>query len=197
MEQFTKSFTSFVVKEVDGNPRRFKGTATTAKPDRVNDVLLPAGAVYELPIPLLMQHKLIDSVGLVISASVTNTGIEVEFEIPEIVEEGELKKIVDKAFQSIKYGLVKGLSVGFLPDWSEVEYREDGGLLFKKWEWYELSLVTVPCNRDGEVKAVHKAFENSGCKKEKPVVKSMHKVVDLGTVLPKTDKKTATIVVKL
>lgn len=194
MEHFTKSFTSFKVKEVDGNPRRFKGTATTAKPDRVNDVLLPSGAVFELPIPLLMQHKLIDSVGLVISALVTDLGIEVEFEIPEIEEEGELKKIVDKAFQSIKYGLVKGLSVGFLPDWSEVDYREDGGLLFKKWEWYELSLVTVPCNRDGEVKALHKAFENSGCKKQMPVVKSTHKVVDLGQSEPKSAK---TVVVKL
>lgn len=180
MEHFYKSFGAFVVKEVDGNPRKFKGTATTANPDRVNDVLLPAGAMFELPLPLLMQHKLIDPVGLVTRAVVTNTGIEVEFEIPEITEDGELKKIVDKAFQSIKYNLVKGLSVGFLPDWSEVEYREDGGLLFKKWEWYELSLVTVPCNRDGEVKSLHDAYEKSGCKKSLPKVKSGHITVSLG-----------------
>lgn len=180
MEYLYKSFGDFKVKSLDENPRKFKGVASTVSPDRANDVLLPSGASYDLPIPLLMQHKLVDPVGLVLSVSVTPTTIEVEFELPEIEEEGDLKKIVDKAYQSLKYKLIKGLSVGFIPDWNEIEYRDDGGILFKKWEWYELSLVTVPCNRDGEVKSIMDAYEKSGCKKAIPELKSKHKVISLG-----------------
>ncbi|SPJ21991.1 hypothetical protein PFCIP103579_3135 [Prolinoborus fasciculus] len=33
-----------------------------------------------------------------------------------------------------------------------------GGIQFNSWEWYELSLVTIPCNRESETE-FSKAFE--------------------------------------
>ena len=84
--------------------------------------------------------------------------IEIEFTFPEIKEEGNLKARVEEAFQTLKYGLAKGLSIGFMADWKDVEQLEGGGFKFNKWHWYETSLVTIPCNKDAAVD-YSKSFE--------------------------------------
>lgn len=53
---------------------------------------------------------------------------------------------------------MKGLSVGFLPNWDKAEMIKGGGIQFDEWEWYELSLVTIPDNRDSGTD-FRKAFE--------------------------------------
>jgi uncharacterized protein len=153
-----KSFGAFEIKSFDEEKRTFKGIASTPNQDRAKDIMVPEGAEYEIPMPLLFHHKMTSPVGHVIQAKITDQGIEVEIEIPEIKEDGDLKREVDKAYQSLKYGLVKGLSVGFIPDWDQAEYLKNGGIRFNKWEWYELSLVTIPCNRDSGTD-FKKAFE--------------------------------------
>lgn len=153
-----KSFGSFQIKSFDEEKRTFKGVASTPNQDRAKDIMVPEGAEYEIPMPLLFHHKMTSPVGQVIWAKVTEEGIEVEIHIPEIKEEGDLKREVDKAYQSLKYELVKGLSVGFLPDWDQAEYLKNGGIRFNKWEWYELSLVAIPCNRESGTD-FKKAFE--------------------------------------
>ena len=158
MSALHKSFGSFEIKSVDEEKRTFKGVASTPNQDRVKDIMVPDGAEYDLPMPLLFHHNLKAPVGQVTYAKVTDEGIEVEIHIPEIKEEGSLKTRVDEAYQSLKYDLVKGLSVGFLPDWESAEYLKNGGIRFNKWEWYELSLVTIPCNRDSGTD-FKKAFE--------------------------------------
>lgn len=145
-----KALGVFEVKEINEEKRTFRGVASTPKQDRVKDIMVPSGAKFVLPMPLLFHHDLTKPVGQVTSATVTDTGIEVEIHIPEIKEDGELKREVDKAYQSLKYNLVKGLSVGFLPNWDTAEMLDGGGIQFGEWEWYELSLVTVPCNRESE-----------------------------------------------
>lgn len=158
MSALQKSFGSFEIKAFNEEKRTFTGVASTPNQDRVKDIMVPDGAEYQLPMPLLFHHEMKKPIGQVLSAKVTEQGIEVEIQIPEIVEEGKLKERVDEAYQSLKYDLVKGLSVGFIPDWSEAEYLQNGGIRFKKWEWYELSLVTIPCNRDSGTD-FSKAFE--------------------------------------
>lgn len=145
-----KALGAFIVKELNEEKRTFRGIASTPSQDRVKDIMVPSGAKYVLPIPLLFHHDPTKPIGQVISASITDEGIEVEIHIPEIAEDGELKREVDKAYQSLKYGLVKGLSVGFLPNWDAAEMIDGGGIKFSDWEWYELSLVTIPCNRESE-----------------------------------------------
>lgn len=147
-----KSFGLFEIKELNEEKRTFKGTASTINPDRSKDIMVPGGATFALPLPLLFHHDKKSAIGHVTAAKVTDKGIEVELHIPQIEEEGALKQRVDEAFQSLKYGLVKGLSVGFVPDWEKIEFLKSGGLKFEAWEWVELSLVTIPDNRESGVK---------------------------------------------
>ncbi|MEG8265817.1 hypothetical protein MKS78_18775 [Acinetobacter baumannii] len=113
MPALQKSFGSFEIKSTNEEKRTFKGIASTPNADRAKDIMVPSGAKFELPMPLLFHHEHSAPIGQVIDAKVTDKGIEVEIHIPEIIEEGNLKARVDEAYQSLKYGLVKGLSVGF------------------------------------------------------------------------------------
>lgn len=158
MTALHKSFGSFEIKAVDEEKRTFKGVASTPNQDRAKDIMVPTGAKFTLPMPLLFHHDMRQPIGHVTEAKVTDKGIEVTLHIPEIKEEGNLKARVDEAYQSLKYGLVKGLSVGFLPEWDMAIMLKGGGIQFDEWEWYELSLVTIPCNRESETD-FKKAFE--------------------------------------
>lgn len=158
MSALHKSFGSFEIKSVDEEKRTFKGIASTPNQDRSKDIMVPNGAKFKLPMPLLFHHDMRQPIGHVTDAKVTSKGIEVELHIPEIKEVGRLKDRVDEAYQSLKYDLVKGLSVGFLPNWDKAEMIKGGGIQFDEWEWYELSLVTIPDNRDSGTEFT-KAFE--------------------------------------
>lgn len=145
----TKSFELLETKQEDG--RKFKGIASSPNIDRAKDILLSEGAKFKLPIPLLFHHDSKTPIGHVTAANVTSKGIDVEFEIADVQEDGTLKSRTDEAYHSLKYKLINGLSVGFIPDWGNAKENEHGGVTFKSWEWYELSLVTTPCNPDAEV----------------------------------------------
>ncbi|EEY94042.1 caudovirus prohead protease [Acinetobacter junii SH205] len=158
MTALHKSFGSFEIKAVDEEKRTFKGVASTPNQDRSKDIMIPKGAKFNLPMPMLFHHDMRQPIGHVTEAKVTEKGIEVTLHIPEIKEQGRLKDRVDEAYQSLKYDLVKGLSVGFIPNWDQAEMVKGGGVQFNEWEWYELSLVTIPCNRESETD-FKKAFE--------------------------------------
>ncbi len=145
--------------EIDGK-RIFKGIATTPKIDRAEDIVEPKGANFTLPIPFLWQHNHDEPAGDVIEVTVNDKSIEVTVEIKQTDEDGELKKFLDKVWQSIKIKLVKGLSIGFNP--TKFEILEDSwGLHILEWDWLELSAVTIPCNPDAvitDIKTIKKAF---------------------------------------
>jgi phage head maturation protease len=78
-------------------------------------------------------------------AKPNKNGIPFKAQIPKVSEEGLLKDRIDLAIQSLKYKLVKAVSIGFKAlEWSWME--ETGGIHFQEWEWLELSLVTIPAN---------------------------------------------------
>ena len=161
----TKAYSILKVKAItdDGDTRTITGIASTPKQDRDNDVMEMSGAKFALPIPLLWQHNHNEPIGEVTSATVTDEGIEIVATIVKIEEEGSLKNRTDEAWQSIKSGLVKCLSIGF--KLIEYNYIEDSwGLHIKEWEWYELSAVTVPANPDAvitSVKSIKQAFSDA------------------------------------
>lgn len=161
----SKAYSTLKVKAAtdDGETRTITGIASTPKQDRDNDVLDMVGAKFALPIPLLWQHNHNEPIGEVTEATVTDDGIEITATIVKIEEEGALKSRTDEAWQSIKSGLVKCLSIGFRP--LEYNYLEDSwGLHIKEWEWYELSAVTVPANPDAmitSVKKIKQAFSDA------------------------------------
>lgn len=151
----TKAYSTLQIKSVTDtdDERIITGIATTPSTDRDDDILEPAGAKFALPIPLLWQHNHNQPIGEVISATVTDKGIEITAKIAKIADDGKLKDRLDEAWQSIKSGLVKCLSVGFKI--KEYNYLESSwGLHIKEWEWYELSVVTVPANADAVITSV-------------------------------------------
>jgi len=140
------------VKSVNEETREITGIATTPTPDRYGDIVMPEGAEFQLPIPLLWQHDHQAPIGEVTSVKVTPEGIEIKAKLVKADAPSQLAARLEEAWQSIRLGLVKGLSIGFRP--IEYAYIDEGGIRFTKWEWYELSVVTVPANAEGTIQAV-------------------------------------------
>lgn len=146
------AYSKFVVKMVDDEKREIRGVATTPTPDRVGDIVEPQGAKFALPLPLLWQHRHDQPVGTVNVANVSDTEIEFVATIAQVEEPGTLKDRVDEAWQSVKSGLVRAVSIGF--GINEYSVLEDGGWRFTDWEWRELSLVTIPANADATINVI-------------------------------------------
>ena len=150
-----RAYSTLQIKAVtdNGGKRTFSGIASTPSTDRSGDVVEPKGAVFKLPIPLLWQHDSRQPIGWITAAKVTDKGIEVEGEVATIDEDGDLKKRLTDAWQMLKAKLVRGLSIGF----NSIESaRIDGtyGLKFLKWEWLELSCVTIAANQEASITAI-------------------------------------------
>ncbi len=151
--QSHRAYSFIDIKSVDAEQRVITGIATSPTPDRMNDVVEPRGAIFKLPIPLLWQHDSRQPIGEVISARVTDKGIEIAARIATISEPGKLKDRLDEAWQSLKGGLVRGLSIGFRA-LKEAYDKEANGFIFLEWEWLELSAVTVPANSDCSIQTL-------------------------------------------
>lgn len=155
----------------DEEKMTIKGIASTPTPDRMLDVVDPMGAKFSTPMSLLWQHNHEKPIGHVTFAKPTKTGIPFTAEIPKIKEAGALKDRIDEAIQSIKYKLVTAVSIGFRPIKDAYEFMENGGIHFKEWEWYELSVVTIPANSEAvitAVKSADKAFLPASGREDSP-----------------------------
>jgi HK97 family phage major capsid protein/HK97 family phage prohead protease len=132
------------IKSVADEQRTITGTATTPEPDRLGDIVEPLGVSFKNPLPLLWQHRAAEPVGTATFAKPTKDGISFTARLAKVDEPGRLKDRIDEAWQSIKAGLVRGVSIGFRA--RETSMMKDGGIRFIKSEVLELSLVTVPAN---------------------------------------------------
>ena len=153
MATITRAYSLLEVKSVNEDARVITGIASTPETDRMGDIVEPKGAQFKLPIPLLWQHNSREPIGHVTKARVTDAGIEITAQITKFDEPGKLKDRLDEAWQSIKAGLVRGLSIGFQ---SIESARIDGtlGYRFIKWLWLELSAVTIPANGEATITAI-------------------------------------------
>lgn len=143
------------VKSVNEEEWKLEGIATTPTPDRVDDVVEPKGAQFTLPVPFLWQHDKRQPIGSVIEAQVTDVGIKVVIQLvkPDEVESEDLKKRLQEAWDSIKTGLVRGLSIGFR-GLEVADIQGTWGYKFIKWDWYELSAVTIPANQEATITGI-------------------------------------------
>jgi HK97 family phage major capsid protein/HK97 family phage prohead protease len=140
-----RAYSLLEIKKVDEDAREITGWATTPEADRMNDVVEPKGAQFKLPLPLLWQHDSGQPIGQVTHAKVSDAGIEIVAKIAKNVTAE-----IDRAWSLIKAGLVPGLSIGFKP--LEHEFiKETKGLRFKKWNWLELSCVTIAANETASI----------------------------------------------
>jgi HK97 family phage major capsid protein/HK97 family phage prohead protease len=152
-----RMFSVLTIKSFDEGERIIEGLATTPATDRMEDQVVPSGAKFALPIPLIWQHDANQPIGTVIEATVTDAGIWIRAKLAQTEEAGTLKNRLDEAWQSIKLGLVRGLSIGFRG--LEVARIEGSfGLKFLSWEWLELSPVTIPANAEASIQTI-KSFD--------------------------------------
>lgn len=151
-----RAYSLLEVKTITSNSDEWviEGIASTPNADRMSDVVEPMGAVFKLPMPLLWQHNADKPVGNVRFAKPTKDGIPYVATLPKVKEAGALKDRIDEAVQSIKYRLVAAVSIGFRAMEDGVERLKSGGLRFTKWEWMELSLVTIPANADATITSI-------------------------------------------
>jgi HK97 family phage prohead protease len=155
--KMNRAYAVLNVKQVDAERRIIEGMATTPTPDRVGDIIEPMGVNFNNPMPLLLHHHADQPVGTVKLNKPTKNGISFEARLPKIEEPGILKARVDEAWQSIKAGLIKGVSIGFRE--LESSILDDGGVRFIETEVLELSLVTIPANREATISLI-KQFDH-------------------------------------
>jgi HK97 family phage major capsid protein/HK97 family phage prohead protease len=148
-----RAYTVLQFRAVDDAARIIEGVASTDAVDTYGTILEPRGAEYDLPMPLLWQHDAESPVGQVLSVSVESDRIRVRAQILKIDEPGPVKDTLDRAWQNVKHGLVRGLSVGFLP-------VKTVGKRFTKWSWRELSLVTLPSTPGATIDMVRSADQS-------------------------------------
>lgn len=161
-------YSFLTVKEVSEDQRIIRGMATTPEPDRVNDIVDPMGATFKKNLPLLWMHDHSLPVGTVNFGKPTEKGIPFEARIPVIATPAGLKARVDEAWESVKAGLIRAVSIGFRA--MEYSILEDtGGLKFSRTEIYELSLVSVPAQPNAtitEIKAFDKSIRGASAKED-------------------------------
>lgn len=146
-----RAYSLLTLKSVDSEKRVLTGIASTPTADRMGDEVMPKGAQFKLPLPFLWQHDSEQPIGQVTAATVTSKGIEVKVQLASIDEPGTLKDRLDEAWQSIKIGLVKGMSIGF----NALEYAfTETGIKFVTWEWLELSAVTIAANAEASIQTI-------------------------------------------
>lgn len=142
------------IKAVNDDQRIIEGIASTPSPDRMDDIVEPMGAEYSVPMPFLWQHYHDEPVGQVEFAKPTKSGIPFRARLvhPDEVESETLKERLKLAWDSVKQNLVRAVSIGFRP--LEYNRMENGGLRFVRWEWLELSLVTIPANAEAVITTI-------------------------------------------
>jgi HK97 family phage major capsid protein/HK97 family phage prohead protease len=149
-----RAYSILHVKAVDGDRRVIAGFATTPTVDRMGDIVEPRGAKFANPLPLLLFHDSRMPVGTAKFARPTDDGIAFEAHIPEIAEPGTLRDRVEEAWQSIKAGLIRGVSIGFRTLDDGIEQLKTGGLRFTSTEILELSLVAIPANSEATITTI-------------------------------------------
>lgn len=159
MDMTRRAYSLLEVKAVNEDKRIIRGIATTPTVDRVGDIVEPLGVAFKNPLPFLWQHQHDKPIGTVTFDKPTEDGITFEAELPIINEPGTLKDRVDEAWQSIKLGLVRAVSIGFRA--IEYAFLDEGGIRFSKSEVYELSAVTIPAQPDAVMTSI-KAMDAEG-----------------------------------
>jgi HK97 family phage prohead protease len=153
-----RAYAKLEIKAVDEAKRIITGIATTPNVDRVGDIIDPLGVEFENPLPFLWMHDHSSPVGECRFSNPTAAGIafEAEFVHPDTVESGTLKDRLQLAWDSVKTGLVRAVSVGFRPlEWA---FIDGGGIRYDKSEVYELSGVVVPANADALISGVKSLY---------------------------------------
>lgn len=187
-----RAFSAITIKSVSEESREITGIASTPSLDRVKDIVEPLGLSFADNAPLLLNHDHSQPVGTVQFGTATAKGLPFVAKIAKIEEDGVVKTRCDEAWHSVKSGLIKGVSIGFIP--SEYESLGTGkGMRFIKAAVHELSLTPIPCNPEALISAFKslalaetaEAVEVTG---ENPAVEAAAVVTTVETTIVKTPR---------
>lgn len=138
------------IKKFNEEERYIEGIASTPTVDRMGDVVVPTGATFEREVPLFVDHDASQRVGRVQFGKPSKDGIPFKAWIAKVAEAGALKDRVDMAWQEVKYGLLKAVSIGFNPVRDAIKQIATG-FRFEKYEILELSLVPIPAQSEAKI----------------------------------------------
>ena len=156
-----RAYSVLTVKTVDEEKRIVRGIATTPTPDRMGDIVDPLGVGFKNPLPLLWQHQHDKPVGQVRFDKPTKKGIDFEAHIIRDTTSTVLRERADEAWESVRLGIVRGASIGFVP--KKYAFMDEGGIEFQETEVMELSLVTIPANAEAtitNIKSIDEVFRD-------------------------------------
>lgn len=150
----TQSF-DFQVKALNEGQRIVEGWATRPEIDRTGDIVIPTGAQYKLPLPFLLDHDHEKAIGDVERVEVSSAGIRFFARVKKINSDSNVARACDNAWDLIKNGLRRFVSIGFrVLEWER--NNESNGMIVKEWEWLELSAVTIPALGSAEITSFKK-----------------------------------------
>lgn len=163
-----RAYSTFEMKDFDDDKRTLTGIASTPVPDRMGDIVESKGAVVKLPLSFLWQHNSSKPVGHVTAAKFNSDGIPVTVQLVKPFDgapQGWADRL-NEAWADLKTGLVRGLSIGFRA-LERAQIEDTWSYRFTKWEWLELSAVTIPANAEATIQTI-KAMD-SACRRGGPV----------------------------
>jgi HK97 family phage major capsid protein/HK97 family phage prohead protease len=148
-----RAYSTIVIKAVDDEKRIIEGVASTPTPDRENEVIVPEGITFKLPLPLLRFHKLEQPIGTIFEAKSSPQGFFIKAQLPG----PGILAYVDETWAQIKAGLIRGLSIR-IRSLQETWDKAIGGYRYLVSEALEVSVCTIPANIEANITAV-KSFD--------------------------------------
>lgn len=151
MADLQRAWAILEVKAVDG--RKVTGIASTPNLDRQGHIFEIDGATFANPIPLLLHHDIEKPIG---TATLTKRAGAIHFEasLPPVEDPGPLRDRLEDVRQLLTAGLLRGASIGFRILEDGIEFLKGGVIRIVKSEICELSLVTVPANREATILSI-------------------------------------------
>jgi phage head maturation protease len=139
---------------------------TTQQVDRYGDIVVTAGGdlteFLRNPVGLLFHQSrtwpVAQWANVEVKSSTRPARMEGDF---VLLPEGGPIKEVDEAAWMIENGGIRACSIGFIPDWDDIDLIMDDdekwvtGYKFNKWELTECSVCAVPANAGALVKSAH------------------------------------------
>lgn len=149
-----RAYSTFEVRSVNADRREIAGIASTPEVDRMGDIVESRGLTFKNPVVLLWAHDSTSPIGSVEFEPPTDKGLRFRAKLidPATVDSETLKERLQMAWDSIKSGLVRAVSIGFRS--LEQEMIRGGGIRFLRSEVLELSAVSIPANASATLQVI-------------------------------------------
>lgn len=156
------TFCPLLIKGISEDLRQITGIASTNDVDRDGEVMDIATATFRGEVPLIWQHEhKMPAIGTARLFKDGSRAIKFSAQFAKLDEPGALKDRVDMAWQSVKSGLVKFISIGAVG--GHRQYRKDAPPLLVGMEVVEISTVTIPANAAATIDSVKALYgRNAG-----------------------------------